>query len=52
MTSGWVSCGAQHRFLPVVRFPHHLEATGFREQGTNALAHDGMVVDNQDTNSI
>ena len=51
MTSGLGLLGAQHRFLPVVGFPHHLEAVGFREQGADTLAHDGMVVDNQNTNT-
>ena len=51
MTSGSGLLGAQHRFLPVARLPHHLEAVGFREQGADTLAHDGMVVNNQDTNA-
>ena len=41
----------QHCCLPIVRFRHHLEAAGLREQGTDALAHDGMVVDDQHTNT-
>ena len=37
-------------FVPISRFPHNLEAAGFREQGTNALAHNRVVVHNQHSN--
>ena len=50
MTSGWVSSARQHRFLPVGRFRNDLESTGFGEQGPDALAHNGMIVGNQDSN--
>ena len=43
--------GVPHRFLPVADLCHHLEAIGFGEQGPDALAHDGMVVGNHDTNT-
>ena len=43
--------GAQYGFLPVARFAHDLEAAGFGEQRADSLAHDGMVVDYQDTNA-
>ena len=52
MTSGWVSSGAQHRFLPVGRFRNDLKSTGFGQQGTNALAHNGMIVNNQNSNRM
>ena len=51
MTSGLLSSARAHRFLTVARFPHHLEAVSFREQGADPLAHDDMVVDNQNTHT-
>jgi len=48
MTSGCSLWAHQHRLLPGTWLPHDLEAAGFREQGADTLAHDGMVVDNQE----